>query len=96
MPCGCVRLPLGRAPRAVGEGNIQVKALVATPNFILLVDVANRTVTPLESGNGEYYGLSWFPGARDIVTSHSGLDHLQIVSLEDYAKSELGWIASGR
>ena len=72
-----------------------MKALVATPNFILLVDVANRTVTPLESGNGEYYGISWFPGARDIVTSHSGLDHLQIISLEDYAKSELGWIASG-
>jgi hypothetical protein len=71
-----------------------MKALVTTPQFLLFVDVDRRAVTPLETVNGEYYGISWFPGSRDIVTSHSGIDNRRLVGLEDYASSELGWIAS--
>jgi hypothetical protein len=71
-------------------------ALVATPRFLLLVDIDRRSAIPIESGRPEYYGISWGPTASDLTLSHSGLDHESLTDLAAYAASEVGWISSGR
>lgn len=70
-------------------------ALATTPRFLLLVDLERRSVVPLESDRQEYYGVSWLSGGRDLVLSHSGLDHESLVDLAGYAVSEVGWISVG-
>lgn len=70
-------------------------ALVATPRFLLLVDVERRRVVPIESGRPEYYGISWQPKGETLVLGHSGVDHESLTDLAAYAASEVGWISSG-
>lgn len=70
-------------------------ALVSTPSFLLLVDLDGGRVTPIECERPEYYGISWFPGAADLVLSHSGIDNASLVDLRAYASSEAGWISTG-
>lgn len=70
-------------------------ALVATPRFLLLVDVARRTVVPIESSRPEYYGISWRPRDAALVLGHSGLDNESLADIASYAASEVGWISSG-
>ncbi len=71
-------------------------AVVATTRFLLLVNLENKEVRPLEAHSPEYYGISWFPGEENLVLSHSGLDHADLVDINTYAQSEKGWISSGK
>ena len=70
-------------------------ALVATPRFLLLVDLATRRVTVVEEGRQEYYGITWRPEGDQLILSHSGLENESLVDLERYACSEVGWISAG-
>ncbi len=69
-------------------------ALVTTAAYLLLVDLETHHVTPIEGGREEYYGVSWFPGGRDLVLSHSGVNNSDLIDLASYAQSERGWISS--
>lgn len=70
-------------------------ALVATPRFLLRVDLAARTVAIVEETRREYYGITWRPGGERPILSHSGLDNETLVDLQSYALSEVGWISEG-
>lgn len=52
-----------------------MKALVATVNYLLLVDLQTGAVNIIESNRPEYYGISWFEGSDSLVLSHSGLSN---------------------
>lgn len=70
-------------------------ALVATPRFLLLVDVDSRAVTVVEDARPEYYGITWRPGGTHLILSHSGLDNESLIDLRSYALSEVGWVTEG-
>lgn len=70
-------------------------AIVATTGWLLLVDIQSRKVTPLECDRPEYYGVSWFPSAPELVLSHSGLNNSDLVDIASYAQSERGWLSHG-
>ena len=70
-------------------------ALVATPRFLLLVDVDSRAVTVVEDAAAEYYGITWRPGGTHLILSHSGLDNESLIDLKSYALSEVGWLSEG-
>jgi hypothetical protein len=70
-------------------------ALVTTTAHLVAVDLESRAVLPLESHRGEYYGISWFAGADELVCSHSGLNNADLVDIASYADSEKGWISAG-
>ncbi|SFU82417.1 hypothetical protein SAMN04489707_10248 [Paenacidovorax caeni] len=69
--------------------------IVATSGWLLLVDLQSRQVQPLEQGRPEYYGVSWFPGQKELVLSHSGLNNADLVDINGYAQSERGWLSMG-
>lgn len=69
--------------------------LVATTGYLLIVDLVNKVVVPLEGHRTEYYGVSWFPNSHDLVLSHSGLRNADLVNIDAYARSEVGWISAG-
>lgn len=71
-------------------------AIVATPGNLLLVDLCSRQVILLENERTEYYGISWFPGGKELVLSHTGLDSTKLVDINSYANSELGWLSHGQ
>lgn len=70
-------------------------ALVATPRFLLLVDLASRQVSVVESDRQEYYGITWRASGDQLILSHSDLDNESLGDLESYALSEVGWISEG-
>lgn len=72
-----------------------MQALVATTQYLLQVDLENKVITPLEAERPEYYGISWFPGGKELVLSHSGLDNADLTNISEYAQSEIGWISFG-
>lgn len=72
-----------------------MRALVACPHRLLLVDVATREVTVLEDHRPEYYGVSWTHDGLNLCLSHSGIDNGAIQSLEDYVSAERGTISLG-
>ncbi|MBV4459408.1 hypothetical protein KVG96_15750 [Pseudomonas sp. COR58] len=59
------------------------------------MDLHTRKVTPIENERPEYYGVSWFPGGKDLVLSHSGLDNLTLTDIQGYANSEVGYLSHG-
>lgn len=73
-----------------------ILALVATTRFLLLADLCRKTVVPLEGDRPEYYGISWFPGSKDLALSHSMLDNARLVDLPSYVQSEVGCVSFGR
>lgn len=70
-------------------------ALVATTSWLLLVDLKSKQVQPVEKERPEYYGISWFPGDKELVLSHSGLDTASLIDIVAYAQSETGWLSKG-
>ncbi len=70
-------------------------ALVATPRFLLLVDLDARRVSIVEDSRREYYGITWRPQGSRLMLSHSGLDNETLVDLQSYALSEVGWVSEG-
>jgi len=70
-------------------------AVVATVNYVLLLDIQTKQVKVLESDQGEYYGVSWFPKGTELALSRSGLNNSDLVDLRSYALSEVGWVSLG-
>lgn len=70
-----------------------MRVLVSTTKHVLHLDVEYRAVTVLRSDEPEYYGITWRPGSDGLVLSHSGVDHASMITLEDYALSEQGWLS---
>lgn len=70
-------------------------AAVSTTGWLLLVDLKDGKVQPLEYCKPEYYGISWFPESTDLVLSHSGLNNADLVDIATYANSEKGWLTNG-
>ncbi len=70
-------------------------ALVATPQYLLCVDLLSKLVIPIEQTRPEYYGISWFPQHNDLVLSHSALDNGSLVDIASYAQSEVGYVSAG-
>ncbi|CEG56226.1 protein of unknown function [Legionella fallonii LLAP-10] len=71
-------------------------ALVATPKYLLCVDLITKKATPIEIGRGEYYGISWFPNQEQLILSHSALDNSTLIDVASYAQSEVGYISAGK
>lgn len=72
-----------------------MKVLVATVGYILLVDLDTKDVAVLESERSEYYGISWWENSKSLVLSHSGLSNNLMYDLNDYIKSEKGYLSFG-
>jgi hypothetical protein len=70
-------------------------ALVSTTIYLLLVDLEQGHIIPLEGHRDEYYGISWFEGDDRLVLSHSGIKNSNLRDLVSYASSERGWISAG-
>ncbi len=70
-----------------------MKALVATVNSLLFVDLQSRQVKVVESNRPEYYGISWWKNSDTLVLSHSGLANDTLVDLESYITSEKGYLS---
>jgi hypothetical protein len=70
--------------------------LITTPRFLLRHNLESARTFVVEDSRPEYYGISWFPGGKDIVLSHSGVDNASLLDLQAYAQSEVGWISHGR
>jgi hypothetical protein len=67
-----------------------LKILITTPNYLLEHDMMSERTRVLESGYGEYYGLSWHSSGEHFVHSFSGIDNTSLLDLESYANSEKG------
>lgn len=74
-----------------------MKAIISTPLHLLHLDVETRRVEVLETKRPAYFGLSWFPGSDELVTTHfdEGLTG-PLGSLETYAVSEVGLLRQGQ
>lgn len=72
-----------------------IYAIVATVRALLLVELASKTVVPLEWDRPEYYGISWQPGGKDMILTHSLLDNNELVDVPSYATSEIGILSEG-
>lgn len=70
-------------------------ALVATPGYLLCINLETKQVTPIENHRGEYYGISWFPEQRELILSHSCLDNNSLTDINTYSQSEIGYVSAG-
>jgi hypothetical protein len=69
--------------------------LVSTPGFIIYHDTNSAKSEILESGRGNYYGITWSQAGSELVLSHSGVDEQSLVDLTTYATSEKGYLTIG-
>jgi hypothetical protein len=69
--------------------------LVSTPGFIIHHDTSSAKSEILESGRGNYYGVTWNQTGSQLVLCHSGVDHNSFVDLATYATSEQGYLTIG-
>lgn len=70
-------------------------ALVATPSYLLCVNLETKQVTPIENHRREYYGISWFPKQKELILSHSDLDNNSLTDISTYSQSEVGYVSAG-
>jgi len=73
----------------------EMYAVVSSTRALLLIELNSKRTVPLEWHRGEYYGMSWFPEADDLVLSHSLLDNERLVDIGTYARSEVGVLSVG-
>jgi hypothetical protein len=69
--------------------------LVSTPGFVICHNTSSGNSEILESGRGNYYGITWSPAGLEVVLSHSGVDEQSLVDLASYAISEQGYLTIG-
>jgi hypothetical protein len=69
--------------------------LISTPGYIISHDTSSARSEVLESGRGNYYGITWNPAGSELVLSHSGVDEQSLVDLASYATSERGYLTIG-
>jgi hypothetical protein len=70
--------------------------LVSTPGFIICHDTNSAKSEILESGRGNYYGITWNSNGSELALSHSGVDEQSLVDLATYATSEQGYLTIGK
>lgn len=75
---------------------LYMKLLISTPHFILGYSTQTKKVEVLESGPGQYYGISWSPDGQELAWSFSGVDDTTLIDLAAYAQSERGGVCIGR
>jgi hypothetical protein len=69
-----------------------MRLLVATPLYLLLLDLESGRMSELRSGDGEYYGLTWRPGA--LLVSHSNVSNEELLTHEQFVGADRGEVAS--
>lgn len=69
--------------------------LVTTKRFLLAHDTGTAQTQVLESGRGEYYGISWSPDGTALALGHTNHDTDAMVDLTTYALSERGTVTVG-
>lgn len=72
-----------------------MKALISTVRFLLIVDLETRVCEAIENHRTEYYGISWFHGDPNLVLSHSAMRNGDLIDIQSYARSELGYLSKG-
>jgi hypothetical protein len=71
-------------------------AIVSTTRYLLLVNLFNKEVMPIENNQHEYYGISWNRGDKYLTLSHSNIDNAALIDISAYASSEVGTISRGK
>ena len=77
-----------------------MKALVACPNSIILVDLITNTWNivkePAGQGNykGEFYGISW-DTKSNLCLTRSNFSHSALNTIQDYVNAERGYVTYG-
>lgn len=69
-----------------------MKLLVSSPFWLFLIDTHSHQVDVVESSRREYYGITWTPDAR-LVLSHSFVNNQGIATFSDYVRSEKGGLS---
>jgi hypothetical protein len=69
-----------------------LRLLVATPLYLLVLDLQSGRTSELRSGDGEYYGLSWKSDA--LFVAHSHVSNEELLTHEDIAAADRGEVAS--
>lgn len=70
--------------------------VVSTSQVLLHVDLTTHQSRIIDLLRTEYYGISWFEGSSELVLSHSGLDNAELLDIQQYANSEVGYVSMGR
>lgn len=73
-----------------------MRALVACPRRLLLVDIQRRSIGVVEGHRHEYYGVSWPFSGNELCLGHSGVVNDCVNTLDDYVKAEKGVVSLGR
>ena len=69
--------------------------LVTTPRYVIRHDTDTGISEVVESGRGNYFGITWSRDGSDLALSHSGVDGDALVDLATYATSEQGYLTIG-
>lgn len=77
------------------SGKKSMRLLVSSPNRLFLIDSISKVVGVVADDAPEYYGISWTPDGRELVTTHSCLDNASLLTLEHYLNSERGYLRVG-
>jgi hypothetical protein len=70
--------------------------LISTPGFIIYHDTHSAKSEIIESGRGNYYGITWSETGLELALCHSGVDHQSFADLASYATSEKGYLTIGQ
>ena len=70
-----------------------MQLLIATARFVLEYHTEERSLHVLDSGRGEYYGISWDHDGTRFAISRSHVENDKLQTLEDYAASEVGTVS---
>lgn len=81
-------------PRSIPTTSLPpVRLLISTPRFVLEHCTRESRTRVLESGRGEYYGISWSPSGSEMALSHSHLQNDLLQTADDYQRSEVGTVS---
>jgi len=69
-----------------------LRLLVATPLYLLLLDLESGHTSELRSGDGEYYGLTWRADA--LLVAHSNVSNEELLAHEQLVDADRGEVAS--
>ena len=75
--------------------DLDTRALVACTHKLLLVNLSRHQVEVVEDHRGGYYGISWTEDGKRLCLSHSGRRYQELITLQDHALAEKGWVSVG-
>ncbi len=71
-----------------------MKALAATLDNLLLIDLETRKIQIIETHRRNYYGISWWEDSEHPILSHSVVTRWNPKTLDDYAATQ-GYLSCG-